>query len=424
MRENMGFLIVSEGGDGLGLAMRLQEEGHLVSMTIKDPIAEQRGEGLIEKNSKPDFKPILVADCTGSGSLLDAYRANEGFAFGGSQIMDRLESDRKYSSQVFKDCGIKEPDSKSFSNWDKAFEFIDSVENKLVFKPEGKYSGVVPSYVPHDNEELVEMLNHYKGIIGDEPEFTLQEFVEGACISSEAWVAKGKLLTPFNHTLERKQLMDGDLGPSGGCTGNVIWVCTEDSCPLCDNLHALEAFLSSCEYTGCIDINTVVSKEGEVFALEFTPRFGYDAFPTYLYGLFEGNFGEFIYESCRGNIPELSLKTGFAAGIRISIPPWPSEDFHARGSLPIRGLRKSDFDRFYSYEVGIQNDSLVTSGGYGIIGVAVGQGETIEIAFEEAYKVANKIRIPDKQYRSDFTEVFTKELRQIARSLSVAEVNT
>jgi len=419
----MGFLILSEGGDGLGLALRLQAEGHEVSMEIKDPVAAQRGEGLVEKESKPGFNPILIADCTGSGSILDSYKANEGRCFGGSQIADRLESDRKYASQIFKHCGIKEPFSKDFSDWDSAFQFIQdwTEDSKLVFKPEGKYSGVVPSYVPHDNDELLEMLQHYKTIIGEEPEFTLQEFIEGACISSEVWCSRGHSLEPTNHTLERKQLMCGDLGPSGGCTGNVVWACFDSNCPLCANLKRMDGFLEETGWNGPIDINTVVTKEGEVYALEFTPRFGYDAFPTYLYGLFEGNFGAFIEGCCRGDSEILPLRSGFAAGVRISTPPWPSEDFHSKSGLPIRGLRKSDFERFCPYEVGLQNDTLTTSGGWGIVGITIGYSEEgIEEAFAEAYKLADKIRLPDKQYRKDLAEVFTKEYRQIERALTVS----
>ncbi len=421
----MGFLIISEGGDGLGLAVRLKAEGHKVSMIIKDPIAEQRGEGLIDKGNSPDFNPILLADCTGSGALLDSFRANGGSTFGGSQVADKLESDRKFASEVFKKCKIQEPFSKEFNNWEKAFEFIKEwkEDSKLVFKPEGKYSGVVPSYVPHDNEELIEMLEHYKGVIGEEPEFTLQEFIAGTCISSEVWAAKGKLLKPTNHTLERKQLMAGDIGPSGGCTGNVVWRCEIEDCPLCENLARLEPFLAEHEYTGCIDINTVVSKEGNIYALEFTPRFGYDAFPTFLYGLFEGDFGAFVYDSCRGDTPELPLKNGCAAGIRISVPPWPSEDFHSKPGLPIRGLRKSDIEGFYPYEVGLQEDSPVTSGGWGIIGVVVAWGEDFESAFEAAYKICEKLRIPDKQYRTDLTEIFKADLRSLKRSLDAVSTS-
>jgi len=426
MDKNMGFLIVSEGGDGLGLALRLQEEGHKVSMSIKDPIAEQRGEGLVEKSASPEFKPVLLADCTGSGALLDSYRASDGDTFGGSQIADRLESDRKYASQIFKEAEIQEPFSKRFTDWESAFEFVQSwdEDSKLVFKPEGKHSGVVPSFVPHDNAELLEMLEHYKGIIGNEPEFTLQEFIDGACISSEVWCAQGKMLRPTNHTLERKQLLPGDIGPSGGCTGNVVWCCDDRECRLCETLAKLSGMLEENQWTGPIDINTVVSKEGEIYALEFTPRLGYDAFPTFLYGLLESNFGQFVYNSCRGESNDLEVSDGFAAGVRISVPPWPSEDFHARPGLPIRGLRKSDLEKFYSYEISLQEDSLVTSGGYGIIGVAIGHGGSIEEAFEEAYKICDKLRLPDKQYRNDLAEVFAKEYRLVERSLfSVQKVN-
>lgn len=418
--EEMGFLIISEGGDGLGLALRLQAEGHPVSISIKDPIAAQRGEGLIDKENSPTYTPTLVADCTGSGALLDSFRANEGRTFAGSQIADRLESDRAFSSEVFEKAEIKEPFSEDFTDWEKAFEFVNewSEDSKLVFKPEGKYSGVVPSYVPHDNKELLEMLEHYKGVIGDDPEFTLQEFIEGTCISSEVWCSQGKILFPTNHTLERKQLMCGDLGPSGGCTGNVVWCCNDRDCPLCKTLKKLSGMLGENKWNGPLDINTVVSKEGEIYALEFTPRFGYDAFPTYLYGLFEGNFGSFMHDCCRGETRDMEVSDGFAAGIRISVPPWPSEDFHARPGLPIRGLRRSDFEGFYPYEINLQKDQIVTSGGWGIVGVCVGHGSTIEEAFEEAYKLCRKIRLPDKQYRVDLAEVFEKDYRQIERSLN------
>lgn len=422
----MGFLIVSEGGDGLGLALRLTWEDHAVSMWIRDMEAERRGEGLVEKGNSLELLPILVADCTGSGALLDSYKNLGGLTYGGSQEQDKLESDRKYSSNIFKKCGIVEPKSWEFDNWEDAKEFVVSLgkEIRLVFKPEGKFSGNLPSYVSHDNADLLYMLDYFKGIVGEhEPEFVLQEFIKGVCISSEVWCAKGKMLAPTNHTLERKQLMNGDVGPSGGCTGNVVWACRDEACPLCESLHRLAPYLEEVEYNGPIDINSVVSSDREVYALEFTPRFGYDAFPTFLYGLFEGDFGAFINDSCRGESRELTVKNGYAAGIRVSIAPWPSEEFHSKPDLPIRGLSESNLDKFYAYEVNKREDSFVTSGGYGIIGVAVGYSEEgIEEAFEEACKIVKKLKIPEMQYRTDLAEVFKKDLTQLRRALGAVLV--
>jgi phosphoribosylamine-glycine ligase len=421
--KDLSFLIISEGGDGLGLAIRLRAEGHKTSMWIRDPEAERRGEGLVEKGNSLELTPTLVADCTGSGALLDSYRNSGGLTYAGSQIQDRLESDRSFSSQIFEECGIQEPDSKEFHDWEEAKQFISSLDgsSKLVFKPEGKFSGNLPSYVSESNDDLLYMLDYFKGVVGEhEPEFVLQQFIKGTCISSEVWCAKGKIILPTNHTLERKQLMCGDIGPSGGCTGNVVWACFEEDCPLCKELLKLEGFLEECEYSGPIDVNFVVSSEGDIYALEFTPRFGYDSMPTFLYGLFNGDFGAFINDSCRGEVADLPLRNGYAAGVRLSCSPWPAEEFHAKPGLPLRGLSESGLDSFYPYEVNLQEDAFVTSGGYGIIGVAVGYSEgSIEEAFEEVYKVVRKIHLPEKQYRTDLGEVFKKDVTALRRSLGV-----
>ena len=160
MKPDMGFLIISEGGDGLGLALRLKAEGHLTSIWIRDPELEGRGENMVEKGLSPSFTPIVVADCTGSGALLDTYRDAGALTFGGSQVADRLEGDRAYASKVMAECGIPQPDSESFNNWDKAVEFVmkQDGDTRLVFKPEGKLSGNLPSFVSHDNKELLSVM--------------------------------------------------------------------------------------------------------------------------------------------------------------------------------------------------------------------------------------------------------------------------
>lgn len=414
------FFLLSEGGDGIGLALRLQAEGHSVSAYIRDDEAAKRGAGLL-KFSTPQAVTsyngtIVIADCTGSGVFCDALREAGTAVLGGSALADKLEADRKYATDIMQHCGIATPNTEYFEDWELASDFVRSSDARLVFKPEGELSGVVPSYVSYDTEDMLEMLDVYAAKHPKEkPAFALQEFIEGTCVSSEAWFNGKDFVLPFNHTIERKQLMNGDIGPSGGCTGNLVWACSaEDYCPICAaTVMKLRQFLALHSYVGPIDINAVVSKDG-VFGLEFTPRFGYDATPTLLQALLDEPIGDFLYACAKGIAQRMLVKDGFAAGVRVSVPPWPSEKFHAVEGIPLRGLR--NFDRFYPYDV--MKDSygnLCTSGGYGITGVALAHGFSIEEAFGKAERVADRLRLPDKQYRTDLVEICTSDFRKLSR---------
>ena len=412
----MKFFIISEGGDGAGLALKLQEEGHEVRIWIRDDEASSNCKGLItcDDGFEIDAETVILADCTGSGIICDSYREAGHLVLGGSAEADKLESDRAYSTQVFKEAGIKTPKTKFFDDWEEARAYVETSEDRLVFKPEGDLSGVVPSYVSSDTEDMLEMLEFYKGQSPRSvPAFALQSFIEGTCVSSEAWFCGERFIVPFNHTLERKQLMNGDLGPSGGCTGNVVWACDRcETCPIClATLWKLEEYLRSVNYVGPIDVNAVVSDNG-IFALEFTPRFGYDATPTLLCALLASPIGVFLSAVASGECDEVPLLSGFAAGVRVTVPPWPSERFAAEPGLPLRGLK--NFDKFYPYNVMKgEADEFLTSGGYGITGVALGTGDSIDSGIMEAEKVARKLRLPDKQYRTDLSEVFNKDFRKL-----------
>jgi phosphoribosylamine--glycine ligase len=410
------FFIISESGDGTGLALKLQNEGHDVHICNMDAKTQERGRGLVERDDdfEIDEDTIILADCTGSGILCDTLRKSGHFVLGGSTIADKLESDRAFATDVFKNAGIETPKTKFFDDWEEARAFVEVSKDRLVFKPEGDLSGVVPSYVSSDTEDMLEMLEFYKGSQSRTmPAFALQSYMEGTCVSSEAWFCGTEFIRPFNHTIERKQLMNDDLGPSGGCSGNVVWGCFEDDCPICEaTLFKIEDFLRSVNYVGPIDINAVVADDG-IFALEFTPRFGYDATPTLLCALLDASVGVFLASVARGECGEMSLLSGFAAGVRVTVPPWPTEKVPVEAGLPLRGL--SNFDKFYPYDV-MKGDEgeFLTSGGYGIVGITLGHGKSIDEAFASCDRLTKRLRLPNKQYRTDLAEVCKKDFRKLS----------
>jgi phosphoribosylamine-glycine ligase len=417
----MRFNFVSSNGDGLGLATRVQDEGNSVRLWIDEDAASAVGDGLVPKvedleDLVRDAKPgsdIFVFDSSGHGFAADAL-ARQGFpVVGGSILADRLEKDRRFAREVMGEVGIETPPSMTFTGWDEAIEFARTVEDRMVYKPSKRLGEESPSLVTHDQEDLIELLENLKGRIHmADIQFDLQTFVEGLEISTEGWFDGHGWLPLFNHTFERKQLMPGNLGPSGGCSGNVVWAC-DGQCSICKaGIKKMEKFLRSKGYRGPIDINSIVNEEN-FFGLEFTPRFGYDASPTLAYELLDMEIGQFLADVGMDRyIPDTALiHDRFAAGVKITIPPWPTEKHHAEAGVPIRGFDPGD--NIYWYNVAKMDNRLYSAGAWGIIGLTLGSGNSIKSSFRRAYEIAERLRIQDKQYRNDLADEFKISLSEL-----------
>ena len=420
----MKFLILSDGGAGIGLALRLKAEGHDARIWVGEQKSEPCGRGMIDHTDEVGYVEgqIVVADCNGFGPLLDVYRDGGIKTFGGSSFADKLEGDRESSKEVMQEAGITTPKSITSHVWDDAVEAVKKMSRsgRIALKPGGRLSGIVPSFVSVDEEDALSWLEHLKkSHTEDEVELTVQEFIDGIAVSTEGWFAGGEWVEGmFNHTIERKHLLPGDIGPSGGCTGNVVWACDSDDPIVTETLTKLTDLLRKQHYVGPFDINCVVNNE-DIYALEFTPRFGYDAFPTLLYGLFDGDFGSFVSECSNGSrSSDHTLNKGFAAGVRLSLPPWPSEEFHAKSGVAVRGLRRADAEMFYPYDVRREEDGLVSTGGAGILGVMNGVGDTIGEAFARAYLAISKMKVPDLQYRDDLGRVLFQDYHKLRQILT------
>jgi phosphoribosylamine--glycine ligase len=282
------------------------------------------------------------------------------------------------------------------------------------------HNDYIGTYAAYDTEDMIEMMDHYASVYHGPVEYILQLYVEGVCISTEGWFNGESWITPFNHTVEKKPLMNDNLGPSCGCAGNAVWAWFYGYNHIIEEgIKRMGPILREFRYRGPIDLNTAVNEEG-LWALEFTPRFGYDALPALL-KLYQGDFAELLGALARGEqVREMSLRRGFGTAVRVSVPPYPSEEFRHAGGIPVRGWTKGDRDNLYFYEVQLdQNDHFVTSPAYGAVASLLGYGQDIEEAFQEPYCLARKARIPDKQYRTDLAQVLSTDYARFCRLLDL-----
>ena len=414
------FLFLSNSGDGFGLALRLQEAGYEVAGWIRQKKSRQNYEGIIRKVERwedwLDQETIVVFDSTGGGKLADRLRGKGHYVFGASAFADQLEMDRSMAFTLLEEAGVKIPEYKTFYDWEEGKAYAKRVGCRLVFKPSGELSKdfTCGSYCAYDEEDMVEMLTYYQGVATKPPEFELQHFIEdGIALSTEGWFNGEDWLWPFNHTSERKAMMNENIGPSMGCSGNVVWPCDRLNQVIDNGLGRVADVLRRENYVGPIDLNTMVTPQGEVWALEFTPRFGYDAMPALLqlYGGDGGNMGPLLIALARGERPkEMVFRGGFGAGVHVSVPPFPSEEFHHLGGIPIRGFSKSDLRNLYFYDIMLdQRDRLVSSPDVGAGFVTLGWGTSIGEAFSTPYLLAKRAKVPEKQYRTDLAKEFSED---------------
>ena len=319
----MKFFIVDRFGDSLGVAWRLQYEGHEVKLFLEDKQAQGQFKGILEQITieegekwNPDY---IIFGMVGFGK--EADRLSKKFpVFGASSIMDRLEYDRKFALQTLKKAGIKIPKHEEFKNAAEADKFLTANPGKWVLKPFGN-KGNDLTYVGEDAKDLAEFIHREEKNLSDG--FLLQEFVKGLEISTEVFYSEGIPILPSNNTFETKKFMNDDLGPTVGCSSSVVWK-SFNNLPYNKTLKKLEPFMKETKYTGPLDINCIISdKDKQMYALELTGRLGYSA----IYALMKlvPELGEFIADVCDG-ISEAPYKEGYAAALRVTIPPYPLDD--------------------------------------------------------------------------------------------------
>lgn len=421
------FNLVSEEGDGIGFGVRLVEEGYDVRAWIRQPKAKTVGDRIVPKVG--DFEDLLVDrspdhdvfifDVSGNGALADYLSQNRFAVLGGSVLADRLERDRTFGYGVMQRSDIRVPETHSFTSFEEAIDFVEGTpETRWVYKPSKQLSDASGSHVPSDAEDMIDMLENLAvdpEIDIAEPQFELQAFQKGVAFSSELWFQHGELIEPLtNHTLERKEMQNDDLGPSGGCAGNITWFC--DGCKACDLAKQLVPWASRERYHGMLDLNAMVTPKGEMYGLEFTPRFGYDAAPTLLWGLVRGDLGRFLAEAAMGSVRSLDLRSGFAGAIRVTIPPFPTEKFIAEADIPLRGIDKNVLrDHVYLYDVKRnERGELVTSGALGAVCLFINRSTNHLASLARPLEWASALRLKDKQYRTDLAKRFGEDLDALA----------
>lgn len=427
MTAPLRIAFLTKDGTYLPFAVRCLLEGAEVRACWTKPRKSQIGVGMVDElplGKLAAWKPdAVIVDCTGMGKIADRLRISGLPVYGGSDLADLLEFERDKVLDVLEHAGIDVPETYSTRNVSQAIAHVRKKGKAFVIKLDGeKGAGSSLTYVGQSSEDVIEMLETYSGKIGGAL-INLQTKVQGVEISTEGFFDGQKFLPGlWNHTLERKKFMTGDIGPNTGCAGDVMWW-TATNKVIEQGIKKLEPLLKEMEFYGQIDLNTIVERtfsaskkdpEFKVWGLELTPRFGINASVT-LMQLVDQPMSRYFQQAARREVKNIQKEKGYALSVTLSIPPHPNKS----AEIPSKNIPVlfpiSLLDRVNPLDMWWNKDHFESAGDGGWICSPAGTGSTVKEAKYEAYSVVDGINLPNKQYRTDIGDKAEEDIKTLER---------
>jgi phosphoribosylamine---glycine ligase len=429
----MRFLGVGDYCDLGSLYLRLVNEGHEVKISISEPLCQGTLAGMVQRVDNWEAELAWIRQAGKEGIILfenvaddrgarqDSLRADGLQVIGGSKFGDRLENDRAYAQRVLQSLGMPIAPVIEFDTLASASAFIKSHPKRYVLKFNGDEFGAADNYVgrfPDGRDVLAMIAAKFRQMDRDQISFVLMEYVSGIEMGVGAYFDGEKFLMPACLDWEHKRFFPGDMGELTGEMGTVV---TYERTATFFNktLARLSPLLKTHGYCGYINLNTIVNEEG-VWPLELTCRFGYPGYAI-LEPLQKTSWSVLLKSLVAQSATMLRTEPGFSVGIVMTTRPFPYVRTFVPEpvGLPIifeGALSERDRKNLHFGEMGLIDGELVTAGYHGWTMVVTGTGHSIGEAQADAYRLAERVVIPNVRYRNDIgMRLAAKDFAEVER---------
>jgi len=226
----------------------------------------------------------------------------------------------------------------------------------------------------------------------------------------------------------------------------LIKFCKAKDCKLFqETLEKIKPILLKLNYRGCIDINSII-KDGEVYFLEFTNRFGSPATSGHL-PLMKGKWSDFLYAMARGEQIDFEIDSRWLIVAMLVTVPFPSgNDDKIRTLIEAKYEKtppKNDDERKELLDVRLvdsldqiilfkeqptkeemkminldyvyKDGELKVSNSAGYAVTVNGLGETPKEAGEKVEKLLKKFILPKSFWRNDWTSHYDKSKKDLIK---------
>ena len=416
----MKILIIGGGGREHAIAWKLAKSPKVEKIYCAPgnagiaEVAECINIGVMEFDKQVSFAKehgidltVVAPDDPLAAGAVDAFEAAGLRAFGPRANAAILEGSKAFSKDLMKKYNIPTAAYETFTDPDKAIQYLETAKMPIVLKADGLALGkgvlICNSLKEAKDGVRTLMLDKQFGSAGDE--IVIEEFMTGREVSVLSFV-DGKTIKIMTSAQDHKRAKDGDKGlntggmgtfsPSPFYTPEVDAFCRERIYqPTVDAMRA-----EGREFKGIIFLGLMLTADGPK-VLEYNARFG-DPETQVVLPRMKNDLAE-LFEACiDGTLDQTELEFEDNAAVCVVLASEGYPEHYEKG-YPVSGLEKfKDADGYYVFHAGTKFDEkgqVVTNGGR-VLGVTA-VGKDLKKARVNAYQAAEWVEFGNKYMRND-----------------------
>ena len=342
------------------------------------------------------------------GGIVDVFEKEGLRVFGPRKNAAILEGSKAFSKDLMKKYNIPTAAYETFTDPEKALEYLVTAKMPIVLKADGLAlgKGVLICQTLEEAKEGVKtlMMDKKFGSAGDE--IVIEEFMTGREVSVLSFV-DGNIVKIMSSAQDHKRAKDGDQGLNTGGMGNFSPspFYTKEVDEFCKKyiyqptVDAMKA--EGRPFKGVIFFGLMLTPDGPK-VLEYNARFG-DPEAQVVLPRLENDIVD-VFEACiDGTLDQVDLKFDNDRATVCVILASDGYPVEYKKGFPIEGLEKfKGKDDYYVFHSGTkfnENGQIVTNGGR-VLGVTA-TGKDLKEARKKAYEATEWISFENKYMRHD-----------------------
>jgi phosphoribosylamine---glycine ligase len=340
-----------------------------------------------------------------AAGIVNAFRDRGLKIFGPTREAAQLESSKAFAKRFMQAHKIPTADYETFSDASQAHAYLDRRGAPIVIKADGLAAGkgvVVATGIKQAHEAVACMLQDAKlGQAG--ARVVIEDFLEGEEASFIVMV-DGEHTLALASSQDHKRLLDGDNGPNTGGMG------AYSPAPIISpSLHArvmrevIHPAVQGMQregvrYTGFLYAGLMIDGSGNPKVLEFNCRLGDPETQPILMRL-KSDLSILIEKAIEGKLNNIEAQWDrrVALGVVLAAEGYPESP---RKVVVVHGLpAPSDDCQVFHAGTKLNGEEILTNGGRVLCVTAL--GDSVRMAKQRAYEVANSIHFAGRQMRND-----------------------